>query len=410
MPGDVRLYFKCVLCSKRTKPYERRRVNKEVRKFLRTKFLTDSTENDIICNKCRHKYSEKTVTKQHNAVTNHNDGFQPPVKKSRLPSSPPSVSLPVPSTSKSHAYCFLCKRAGPKLIVVSSECRTSVFVSDNILIPAGSRCCPGHIIDGTLKSESLQKLKTTDHAFVNRTEILDMLQRMRAICQKQHNIRLDFDDSKSLSDSDYMSLIGLSKDNFKNMCDSTGHLIKNTSARSPRTSMAIFLCKLKSGMSNKFLATLFHISISSICRAISTARKATMARFVPDNLGFNHVTREEVKREHTRPLAQTLFGSIGQPEVILVLDGTYIYIEKSNNFHFQRRSYSMHKGRPLVKPMVIVTTTGYYISIIGPYLADYKNNDASILNHILKTNIENIRSWIKEDDMFVEDSGIPSHF
>ncbi|XP_033739141.1 uncharacterized protein LOC117326498 [Pecten maximus] len=55
--------------------------------------------------------------------------------------------------------------------------------------------------------------------------------------------------------------------------------------------------------------------------------------------------------------------------------------------------------------MVIVTTSGYYISIIGPYLADSNNNDASILNHILKTNVEDIRSWIKEEDIFIVDRG-----
>ncbi|CAC5396438.1 unnamed protein product [Mytilus coruscus] len=53
------------------------------------------------------------------------------------------------------------------------------------------------------------------------------------------------------------------------------------------------------------------------------------------------------------------------------------------------------KGRPLVKPMIVCTTTGYYVSVLGPYLADYRNNDASILTHMLKTNVEEIRDWIR---------------
>lgn len=56
-----------------------------------------------------------------------------------------------------------------------------------------------------------------------------------------------------------------------------------------------------------------------------------------------------------------------------------------------------------MKPMVIVSTTGYFISIIGPYFA--KDNDASILNHIMKSNIEDIRSWIQDDDVFIVDRG-----
>ena len=63
---------------------------------------------------------------------------------------------------------------------------------------------------------------------------------------------------------------------------------------------------------------------------------------------------------------------------IVVLDGTYIYIQKSDNFHFQRRTYRLHKGRSLVKPMVVVTSTGYFMTVVGSYLSDAKNNDASI--------------------------------
>lgn len=129
-----------------------------------------------------------------------------------------------------------------------------------------------------------------------------------------------------------------------------------------------------------------------------------MENFVPYHLGFQHVTREELIQDHTRPLAASLFGTSGK-EAILVLDGTYIYIDKSSNFHFQRRSYNVHKGRPLLKPMVIVSTSGYFVSVLGPYLADSKNNDSSILNHIIRTNAEDIQKWIQEDDIFIVDRG-----
>ncbi|XP_056011994.1 uncharacterized protein LOC125671681 [Ostrea edulis] len=53
--------------------------------------------------------------------------------------------------------------------------------------------------------------------------------------------------------------------------------------------------------------------------------------------------------------------------------------------------------------MIIVSTTGYFISVLGPYLA--RNNDATILNHIMRSNIEDIRSWVNENDIFVVDRG-----
>lgn len=120
-----------------------------------------------------------------------------------------------------------------------------------------------------------------------------------------------------------------------------------------------------------------------------------MENFVPQNLGFQHISRENVIQHYTRPLAESLFGGTGS-QALLLLDGTYIYIQKSSNFTFQRKSYSLHKGRPLVKPMVIVSTSGYYISVIGP-------NDAAILQRIMKSNREDVLKWVEEDDIFIID-------
>ena len=65
----------------------------------------------------------------------------------------------------------------------------------------------------------------------------------------------------------------------------------------------------------------------------------------------------------------------------------------------------MHKGRPLVKPMVVVTTTGYFIAILGLYMADVKNNDGSIINHMLASNVQDIKNWIENEDIFIVDRG-----
>jgi len=65
----------------------------------------------------------------------------------------------------------------------------------------------------------------------------------------------------------------------------------------------------------------------------------------------------------------------------------------------------MHKGRPLIKPMVVVSITGYFVTVVGPYLSDSKNNDASILKHMLNTNVEDIKQWVQEDDIFIVDRG-----
>lgn len=50
----------------------------------------------------------------------------------------------------------------------------------------------------------------------------------------------------------------------------------------------------------------------------------------------------------------------------------------------------MHKNRPLVKPMMVTTTDGYILGVIGPFYADGKNNDASILENMITSNSENM--------------------
>lgn len=110
------------------------------------------------------------------------------------------------------------------------------------------------------------------------------------------------------------------------------------------------------------------ILLGSACCYIS--KNALMADFVPNNLEFQHVSRDDVIREHTRPLAKKLLCSMTDNPVILVLDRTYVYLQRSGNFSFSRLSYSMHKHGPLIKPMMVVSTTGYIISVLGPYLAD----------------------------------------
>ena len=54
---------------------------------------------------------------------------------------------------------------------------------------------------------------------------------------------------------------------------------------------------------------------------------------------------------------------------------------------------------------MIVTTTGYIIAVLGPYLADGKNSDANILKHIISTNVQEMKSWLHEGDVFVVDRG-----
>lgn len=55
--------------------------------------------------------------------------------------------------------------------------------------------------------------------------------------------------------------------------------------------------------------------------------------------------------------------------------------------------------------MIITSTDGYIISVLGPYLADAKNNDATIIKSCLYENKEGILEWLLDDDVLVVDRG-----
>lgn len=46
--------------------------------------------------------------------------------------------------------------------------------------------------------------------------------------------------------------------------------------------------------------------------------------------------------------------------------------------------------------MMIVSTTGYIVSVLGPFLSDSSNNDASILKSVFLNNMEDIVHWVEE--------------
>ena len=67
----------------------------------------------------------------------------------------------------------------------------------------------------------------------------------------------------------------------------------------------------------------------TVSRIINSARQALKVSFTSFNLGFGHVTRQHIIDRHTATIAQQLMCDGGKDTVILVLDGTYVYIQVS---------------------------------------------------------------------------------
>ena len=132
--------------------------------------------------------------------------------------------------------------------------------------------------------------------------------------------------------------------------------MRDSRVRSHRVALAIFLAKMRLGLSNSVLASMFRLKgkrqVSGVIHAVRLALSKTI---VPRYLGFEHIDRRTVLREHQTAIAIRLMtGSTSQ--LVIVMDGTYFFVQKSSDNLFQRRSFSIHKHRNLIKPMIITAT------------------------------------------------------
>lgn len=83
--------------------------------------------------------------------------------------------------------------------------------------------------------------------------------------------------------------------------------------------------------------------------------------FVPENLGFSHISREKALAEHSRQVYYKIFEEADRTKNFLVLDGTYVYVEKPGDFELQKKTFSGQKNRNLVKPFMVVFPDGYIL-------------------------------------------------
>lgn len=313
-----------------------------------------------------------------------------------------SITLPFARASKSKNACIICRAKNP-LLVIPADAKLQVFVKRGLIMNGKPRCCKRHLKGSLFRAEELHRITQVEETTTFTTsELTKLLNDLRTYCDRG---ALDFDTPGALSDEDNFRLTGVVATDFNKLFAKVKNSIHSTKVRSARTSLAICLMKLRTGLSHTILSTLFRIPRRAIGKAIDSARKALVNDFVPHHLGLDHVSRQEFINNHSTDIAKKLFAEDDDTVAILVADGTYVYIQKSSNYSFQRRSFSMHKGRHLVKPMMIVSTTGYILDVFGPYLADGKNNDAQIMNSLIKQRGSELLEWVQPDDILIVDRG-----
>jgi hypothetical protein len=156
-----------------------------------------------------------------------------------------------------------------------------------------------------------------------------------------------------------VSLTGLSLKQFTNLLDSIKE--KWQHKFDLKNILILYLVRLRHGISiNKTVNIFPLLNEWTVYRQFKKLRTFLMENFVSRNLGINNVTREDINLKYTKSLSQKLYN-LENDSIVTVWDGTYVYIEKSSNYKFQKDTYSMHKGRNLIKMMMVVTTTGFLV-------------------------------------------------
>ena len=72
-------------------------------------------------------------------------------------------------------------------------------------------------------------------------------------------------------------------------------------------------------------------------------------------MGLQHINRETAIEEYQTKIASILHSS-ELDQLTLIADTTYILVQKSSDNQVQRKSYSLHKYRNLVKCMILPAT------------------------------------------------------
>lgn len=300
--------------------------------------------------------------------------------------------------------CIFCAH-NVNIIDLPIECKVEVYMICKIIIPeVAVRSCRDHLDGrGFILRPLLPAIPCRNRLYLMTPQYL---QRFLSAIPTVASGKWLFNDIYDLNDETIRCLTSLSSDQFNELytfCQRVPYDRGHYEVK--RKDLLMFLCKLRQGLSDELLTVMFQYSSRRITSStVSFVRQSLMMHFVPQNIGFNAITREQYINLHVPDFHQELYNSQNHQVAVAYVDGTYTYCFKSSNFRSLRQSYCQHKGRHLIKPALIVAPDGYILDIQGPYFSDYQNNDAAMLENELNIDQDFI-NWFIEDDIFIVDRG-----
>lgn len=143
--------------------------------------------------------------------------------------------------------------------------------------------------------------------------------------------------------------------------------------KKPKLALVLYLMRI---------ASLVCLSKSLTSLYTRKARNCLKQYYVPLHLGINHITRESLSSKN-----------------FIICDVTYVYMQKSSKYLFQKKSYSLHKFQNVIKPFLPEASDGYIIDIFGPYAAT--TSDATSMRHLFEIENAPLREYFRPNYVFL---------
>ncbi|XP_018403017.1 PREDICTED: uncharacterized protein LOC108779943 [Cyphomyrmex costatus] len=407
-----RNYPRCAACSKylhKTSGTKKVIINEEEASIFSNYLQKTIVVQDILCSKCRLFQNKKKKLDEdvdstfsveygdHSESSSNDPTFSMNLKTVENKANYEKIEVQLPRTVSTHKYCCLCN-SQTNLTVVPKEACLQAFIKKQIHIPEGNKCCQKHLIKNRFYEDDVNLLKKySNTSYLSSSEWVEMMGNLAIRCDSTLYDKIaDY----TLPENQLLVFTGLHWENIIQLRDMLTSM-RNRQTRTVTQALVVFLFKLRTGNSNKLLASILQIEYEQlVSEYVSSIITAFEEDVLPSRFGLASVTKDDLINNHTTQMAKILFEV--SDKLFVICDGTYARHQKSANNEFQRKSFSGQKKVPLCKPFTICTTDGFIVDMLGPYPANL--NDAEILKMLLK-DPEGLCKLLEEGDYAVLDRG-----
>ncbi|XP_045781841.1 uncharacterized protein LOC123878594 [Maniola jurtina] len=291
-------------------------------------------------------------------------------------------------------HCLFSDCNNTERLLIPSVVKELLLCRYKIYVPLSARICNFH-----LNSNSWNELLAPYNDFTGH-----QMDNMLALMQRSAERKIDFTDITNLDAKMCHFWLGFTIEQLQELL----LMLPSLSQQVPSACLAlsIYLAKIRTGDSNERLSEFFNIPRSTLERYMNKVRNCLSQEFVPLCLGFGCTTVVNVAARN-KIIPEGLFGNSELPgdvkPAIVICDGTYVYVQSSSNYKFQKDTYSLHKFTNLIKPFMIVCCDGNILECLGPYKAT--KNDSTILSEELANEESRINMFFRTGDIFILDRG-----